>query len=144
MFTIALRPRLRVIGCPKDIEKRLIVPLSSAAMLVQTEAKVWLSVPGGDASPGEGWPTYFNPQLKKWVEASIPSDPPHRQTGFLQNSIKRTKLSASEMAVVAGAHYSAVLEYGTGKMEGPRPFMRPALLSTVNQIAKTFYKFLGA
>jgi len=143
VLTVALRPRLRVIGCPKDIEKLLVIPLSAAGMLVQTEAKVWLSVPGGDASPGEGWPTYFNKDLKKWVEASIPTDPPHRQTGNLQNSVKRIKLSSTEMAVAATADYSAKLEYGSGKMKGPRPFMRPALLSSVQHIARTFYKFLG-
>ena len=150
MLTVALRPRLRVIGCPKDIEKLLVVPLSAAGMLVQTEAKVWLSVPGGDASPGEGWPTYFNKDLKKWVEASIPTDPPHRQTGNLQNSVKRVKLSKDEVAVVAdakntrtGFNYASILEYGGGKMKGPRPFMRPALLSSVQHIARTFYKFLG-
>lgn len=152
MIAIKLRPRLRVIGCPKDIEKRLPMPLAAAGMLVQKEAEVYLSVAGPDAKPGEEWPAYYNRDTKKWTEASIPNDPPHRQTGDLLRSLRRIFSSKTQIDIVAspknrrtGFNYAAVLEFGGGKTRGPRPFMRPGLYAALhNGLAKMFYKFLGA
>ncbi len=152
MLTVSLRPRLRVIGCPKDIEKRLFVPLAAAGMMVQKEIEVYTSIQGPDGKPGDEWPTYFNRDTKKWVEASIPTDPPHKQTGDLQKSIHRVMEKKTTVHIVAnpknrrtGFPYAAVMEFGGRKTRGPRPFMRPGLYAALHKgLAKFFYKFLGA
>lgn len=143
MLTVKLRPKLRVVGCPKDIEKRLPVPLAAAGMLVQKEAEILLGTQGPDSKPGEGWPAYFNPQLKKWTVASHPVMPPHRQTGELQRSVKRIMEKKTIVHIATTAPYAKDLELGTRK-RGPRRWMLPALYQSIDRISRMFYKFLGA
>lgn len=140
---IGLRPRLRVVGCPKDIEKRLLYPLAAAAGAVREEARTILGIQGPSSSPGAGWPTYFNPELKAYVKASEPPAAPHRQTGKLQDSVVRKSLRKTEMAVVATAPYAFDLEYGKNRKRGPRPFMVPALTRSIGKILRSFTGFLG-
>jgi hypothetical protein len=143
MLTVTLRPRLRAIGLPKQMEKMLKVPLSAGGMIVQSEAQVLLGTQGPTAEPGDTWPAYFNKQLRAWVLASRPIMPPHRQTGALQQSIKRTMISKSEIGIGSSLDYARKLEYGEAKMKGKRPFMRPALYASVDRILRSFYHFLG-
>ena len=143
MLSVAFRPRLRVIELPKQIEKMLKIPLSAGGMIVQQEAQVLLGTQGGAAAPGDGWPAYFNKQLRAWVTASTPIMPPHRQTGELQQSIKRTMMGRTEIGIGSMLPKAKWLEYGEGRLKGKRPFMRPALYASVDRIMRSFYHFLG-
>jgi len=145
LITVKVTPRLRVKGLPKDIENMLPVPLTIAGKEVQDEAKKLLSVQGPSAAPGAGWPAYFNRKLGSWVEASNVGSPPHRQTGELQDSIIVAIYKKTTANIVATAAYAKQLEYGEGKMRGPRPFMRPSLANKFNDgsILRAFRNFLG-
>jgi len=57
--------------------------------------------------------------------ASKPGDPPHRDSGVLQDHIETTNPKPFVGRVTSSAPYSDALEFGTSKMEA-RPFMRPA------------------
>ncbi len=65
----------------------------------------------------------------RWMESSLPGDPPHVRTGTLRSSIT-TALRRAGREVIIGptriAHYGEYLEFGTSKMAA-RPFMGPAL-----------------
>ncbi|MCX7689046.1 MAG: hypothetical protein N2045_13870 [Fimbriimonadales bacterium] len=74
------------------------------------------------------------------VPSSAPGDPPARQTGHLQESIKYV-IDRQKLIAVVGPFegpptvirpkpvpYAALLEYGTRHI-APRPFVRPALES---------------
>ena len=126
------------------------IPLELAASTVVEEAKETVCIQGPSASPGDEWPAYFNPNLRQYVEASVPTAPPHRQTGTLQSSIHSVRDGRISINVVAdpkdditGKPYAAALELGEGK-KGPRPFMNPSLLRSIDKIHRAFYKFLGA
>jgi HK97 gp10 family phage protein len=67
-------------------------------------------------------------------QASAPGQPPASDTGRLVNSIV-TSYDIEQLSgtVQAGTEYAPYLEYGTAKM-APRPFMRPALMSSARGI----------
>lgn len=67
-------------------------------------------------------------------QASAPGEPPATDTGRLVGSI-RTEYDEAQMVgrVIASTKYAAMLEFGTQRME-PRPFMRPALENSHDEI----------
>lgn len=66
--------------------------------------------------------------------SSAPGEAPARQFGGLAQSITvRDDPAALTVYVNASKYYSFWLEYGTKKM-APRPFLRPALMSSVSEI----------
>lgn len=143
MLNVKLTSRLRVVGTIKDIENKLAGPLAASGTLVQEEAKVALGNQGEDSTPGDSWPAYFSKKLRKWTTASTPPAPPRRQTGQLQDSLKRIFGRKDTIHIAATAPYAADLEYGRKKMAGPRPFMRPSLFMALPKIARAFYHFLS-
>lgn len=71
---------------------------------------------------------------------SKPGKPPHVQTGVLRSSIAfAIDTAAFEPTVLVGptAKYGKYLEFGTRKMAA-RPFMRPALTNTENQLLEAW------
>lgn len=58
--------------------------------------------------------------------ASLPGEPPNRDTGHLDTNIESFKTGKLSAEVRAQAEYSAALEYGR-KGAAERPFMRPAV-----------------
>jgi hypothetical protein len=62
----------------------------------------------------------------KFHRASSPGEAPAVDTGALMNSVKAEMVGTIEGVVYTNMQYAVVLEYGFGKMKGPRPFMRPA------------------
>ncbi len=68
-------------------------------------------------------------------QASAPGEAPAILTGFLSNSILPTFPSPFEGVIAIGAQYAPYLEYGTRRM-APRPYVAPALKSTLEEFAK--------
>lgn len=58
--------------------------------------------------------------------ASLPGEPPNRDTGHLDTNIESFRTGPLSAAVKSQAEYAAALEYGTSKMAA-RPYMRPAV-----------------
>ena len=137
---ISLRSRLGVVGLPKDIERRLVLPLSMSGRIVEEAAKEAVGVQGPAGSPGEG---YFHKKLRAWVVASESPSPPHRQSGDLQQGITHRMYKRTTVNIISTMPYSQDLEYGRKNMRGPRPFMVPALTSSLGKILSSFSKFLG-
>jgi len=68
---------------------------------------------------------------KEYYEPSAPGDPPHKQSGLLNQSIGSAWDAGTETAVVgAVTHYAGWVNNGTRRMAA-RPFARPALLAAV-------------
>jgi HK97 gp10 family phage protein len=57
--------------------------------------------------------------------ASLPGEPPNRDTGILDTHIETTQPAPLRVEVSSNAPYAADDEFGTSKME-ERPYMRPA------------------
>jgi len=140
LIKVSFRPRLRVVGLPKDIERRLVVPLKVAGGIVEAAAKEAVSVQGPAGAPGSG---YFHKKLRAWVVASESPSPPHRQSGDLQKGIITRMAGKTEVNVISTAPYSQDLEYGRKNMNGERPFMVPSLVSNIGNILRSFSRFLG-
>lgn len=68
-------------------------------------------------------------------QASAPGEAPAVLTGFLSNSILTRFPSAREGEITIGAAYAPYLEEGTARM-APRPYVRPAIKSTLDEFAK--------
>jgi HK97 gp10 family phage protein len=66
--------------------------------------------------------------------ASRPGDPPAPDTGTLRNSIAHEVVSSQRVRVGTNVEYAPFLEFGTARM-APRPFMRPALAMSRQQMA---------
>lgn len=65
---------------------------------------------------------------------SLPGQPPNADTHVLDQSIyTKVNPSGRTVSVVAGARYSAALEFGTSRM-AERPFLRPALRRNKNRL----------
>ena len=69
--------------------------------------------------------------------ASLPGQPPNRDTGDLQAGIKVVRTGSVSAEVRATAAHSAPLEFGTSTMAA-RPFMRPARDKKVKEIRARF------
>lgn len=61
---------------------------------------------------------------------SAPGNPPGIITGWLRDSITIAQQDRYHWILLAGAHYSLYLEFGTYKMAA-RPFMRPTAYTLV-------------
>ncbi len=70
---------------------------------------------------------------------SSPGDPPGVDTGNLKNSVIAKPDGPKTWAVLVGAEYGAMLEYGTSKMAA-RPFMLPAGERTIQKIPRDWLK----
>lgn len=87
------------------------------------------------------------PRGKNVHKASAPGEAPANDTGNLAGSVTVVNAQPGpqpEAIVIAGARYAKWLEYGTkdGKLK-PRPFMRPAAESSIEQINKYILEELG-
>lgn len=69
---------------------------------------------------------------------SAPGNPPGIITGWLRDSITLAQQDRYHWILLAGAHYSLYLEFGTYKMAA-RPFMRPTAV-TLRQVAPGIVK----
>lgn len=89
---------------------RLGAVIYAGADLIKTEAR--LSITRGSVS-GKGH------------VASLPGEPPNRDTGHLDTNIEATRTAPLKAEVRSKAEYAVPLEFGTSKMAA-RPYMRPA------------------
>jgi hypothetical protein len=85
---------------------------------------------------------YGNP-LHRWVEASQPGTPPHKQTGTLQRSISVQTTHAGLRAKIGPSNiliYGRIQELGGKALINlpPRPYMRPAFESQQQAILFQF------
>ena len=85
---------------------------------------------------------YGNP-LYRWVEASQPGTPPHKQTGTLQRSISVQTTHAGLRAKIGPSNiliYGRIQELGGKALINlpPRPYMRPAFVSQEQAILFQF------
>jgi hypothetical protein len=77
---------------------------------------------------------WYGEPLHRWVEASQPGSPPHKQTGTLQRSIsiQPSKRSSKKMTAKIGPaqqlKYARVHEMGSDKMP-MRPYLTPAFMA---------------
>ena len=82
---------------------------------------------------------WYGEPLHRWVEASQPGTPPHKQTGTLQRSIT-TEINAEKTTAKIGPTqklvYARHLELG-GKMAA-RPYLLPAFKMMQDKIQKLF------
>lgn len=83
---------------------------------------------------------WYGEPLHRWVQASAPGTPPHKQTGTLQRSIavqiSQDKLSA-KVGPGQGLVYARVQELGGKTRRGvlpPRPYMKPAFQTELQSI----------
>lgn len=129
-----------MVGLPKDIERRLALPLKLAGAAVEAKAKEAVGVQGPTGEPGNG---YFHKKLRAWVIASDSPNPPHRQSGDLQKGITHRMAGRDTVNIISTMPYSQDLEYGRKNMSGERPFMVPSLASSISVILSSFSKFLG-
>lgn len=67
--------------------------------------------------------------------ASLPGQPPNRDTGHLDTNIEAYRTGPLKAEVKSKAEYAAALEYGTSKM-AERPYMRPAVKRAKPKIMK--------
>lgn len=88
---------------------------------------------------------WYGSPLHRWVQASQPGNPPHKQTGTLQRSIV-TEYDAKTMQAKIGPSnqlkYARALELGTPTL-APRPYMRPALAITQEKIVALIEKAIA-
>lgn len=76
-------------------------------------------------------------------QASAPGEAPASDTGRLAASLSTTYDAETLTGkVVVGVNYGYFLEFGTAKME-PRPFIRPALENTRDQVTKAIAEEIG-
>jgi len=102
-------------------------PVKQAAILVDVEARRLLNIGGG---------TNHAP--------SAPGEPPHKQWGTLQASIRYAKVASNWYVIgpTTVAWYGRVHEFG-GKNHPPRPFMRRALENLKAKFAELFKDCMG-
>lgn len=91
--------------------KRLGALVYAAADEIRAEAR--LSITRGSVS-GKGH------------RASLPGQPPNRDTGNLDTNIETTRTGELTCEVRSKSGHAVALEYGTSKM-AERPYMRPAV-----------------
>jgi len=59
--------------------------------------------------------------------ASAPGEPPAIDTGNLYNSLTARRVDDHTWWVGTNVEYGAILEFGSARMHGARPFLRPAM-----------------
>lgn len=106
----ASRHTARLRRLVKNVDK-LDATIFAAADAIKTDAR--LSITAGSVS-GKGH------------VASLPGQPPNRDTGHLDTNIEAFRTGHLKAEVRSQAEYAAALEYGTSKMAA-RPYMRPAV-----------------
>lgn len=75
-------------------------------------------------------------------EPSAPGEPPHRQTGWLQDSVRYEIIDDQTAWVGTDLDYGWYLEMGTRRGIAPRPWLRPAM-ATVWQKIGQYVRSLG-
>jgi hypothetical protein len=134
----------------KNLEKNMLSAVQKTALIVQRQAVQLLNKSGKSMPAKAGINTgtvgarkarftrssakkdglyWYGEPLHRWVEASQPGSPPHKQSGRLQRSIMvevdakkmRAKVGPSQMLV-----YARKLELG-GDGVAPRPYLAPAV-----------------
>ena len=143
---------LSVEGVLSAVRDAGMKPLMKAGLLVEREAKTSMarggrrgSKPAGVGAKklrgrGEYW--YWRADIRKWVQASKPGEPPHVQSGVLRGSIAT---QATGYATVVVGPTSPPAWYGVvheqpgrpAKHHPRRPFMAPAL----RRVRSVFAKF---
>lgn len=122
------------------IRKRAVMALRRACIEITRRAKQLLSVSGTGVRTTQGT---VIPKVKGGPRGgttvygafpSAPGEPPHKQTGFLRESVTYEIDEPSLTARVgSNAEYAKPLELGTSKMK-PRPWLRRAAYETKDQI----------
>ena len=109
-----------------------------AAADVEREAKMLTNAGGGSAAPGASGAYYYGAPLHRWVRASAPGEPPHKQTAAIQSSIA-FEIAPDGLSALVGpsVYYGKFLEFGTRRMAA-RPFVRPALAHVLPRIQQYF------
>lgn len=111
--------RLRHLRSPQ-VRKRIGAAIFAGAQEIQTQAR--LLITAGSVS-GKGH------------VASLPGEPPNRDTGTLDTNIEAVRTGALTSEVESNAEYGLALELGTSKM-AERPYMRPATAMKRNRPAE--------
>jgi hypothetical protein len=139
----------------RNLEKNLLSAVQKSAILVQRQAVSLLNKSGKSAPAKSGLNVgsviarksrpkslgmskadmrakglyWYGEPLHRWVEASQPGSPPHKQTGRLQRSIT-IEVNAKKLSAKVGPAqmlvYARKLELG-GDGVAPRPYLAPAL-----------------
>jgi len=90
---------------------------------------------------------WYREPLHRWVQASQPGTPPHKQSGKLQQIVVKLFRggTAAKIGPQYGLKYARIQELGGRGMVNlaPRPYMRPAYESVIPQIDGIFKKYLG-
>lgn len=102
--------------------------LEAGALVAETNVKLRLSSPGTGHEYTHGSVVH---------QASAPGQPPAVDTGALRASVMVDKVTAEEAVIAPHMEYAEHLEFGTVNME-PRPFLRPALDESVDEIYAAF------
>ena len=148
----------------RNLESNLMSAVQKSAILVQRQAVELLNKSGKSAPAKSGLNAgtvearksrpkslgmskadkrakglyWYGEPLHRWVEASKPGTPPHKQTGRLQRSIlieeNRKKLSA-KVGPAQKLVYARKLELG-GDGVAPRPYLSPAFEAMQARIFK--------
>lgn len=74
--------------------------------------------------------------------ASLPGEPPNRDTGELQAHLTNSKTGPVTAEVRSDAPYAAALEFSTSRMEA-RPYLRPARDKMAPDINRLFSQEIG-
>lgn len=122
------------------IRKRALMALHRACMEITRRAKQLISVSGTGSmlSSGAVVPKVKGgPRNAKTVYGAFPSapgEPPHKQTGFLRESVTyETDEDSLTGRVGTNVEYGKFLELGTSKMK-PRPWLRRAAYETKDRV----------
>jgi HK97 gp10 family phage protein len=122
-----------------------IAAMNESAALVEREAKQSMPKQGAgatyDGTWREGaWYERGSGKRRKKHYASRPGSPPAVDTGDLKKSVRHEVIQRGDEVVgFVGSDlpYALPLETGTKNME-PRPFLRPALRNTGQQVEQIF------
>jgi len=103
----------------EHVRRRAVRFLRRAAIVVERQAKVLLSVPGTGRNKG---------RKSGPITRSKPGEPPRKQTGRLRASVTR-EVDESSLTARVGTNvdYGKFLELGTSRGLKPRPWLRRAL-----------------
>jgi HK97 gp10 family phage protein len=118
-----------------------IAAMKTSAALVEREAKLSMPKQGAGRTVGGKWVegASYRRHGKKHL-ASSPGEPPAVDTGDLKKSVHHEVIQRGDEVVgFVGSDlpYALPLETGTKNME-PRPFLRPALRNTGQQVEQIF------
>ncbi len=109
--------------------------LQAAAVVVQNEARLLLSVPGTIPAGGGGRDKKGRSRRVYGSNPSLPGEPPRKQYGHLRRSVAREVDRLSLTARVGtNLKYGRWLELGTSRGLAARPWLRRALSQARQQI----------